>query len=228
MHDIALPDWAIERGRWLNAFGEIDPARSVLVIVDMQRAFAGEGEVFGNPYARAIIPQVNAVAAAMRAAGGQVIWTRQTVSDDPPLAMAPWQYDPADETVRAAMAALAAESPSHDLHPDMVTATDDLVIDKYRYSAFACPDAALERALGAFQPDMLLIAGTLSNVCCESTARDAYMLGFKVIFIADATAAKSDEEHNAALLNLRLNFADVHMNADVISLLDGQNSRNPS
>lgn len=228
MHEVALPEWAVERGKWLNTFEEIDPARSALVIVDMQRAFVGEGEVFGNPYARAIIPQVNALAAAMRAAGGQVIWTRQTVSAEPPLAMAPWQYDPADAKVRTAMDALSAGSAAHELHPDMAVLSGDLVIDKYRYSAFACPDAALERALGAFQPDMLLIAGTLSNVCCESTARDAYMLGFKVIFIADATAAKSDEEHNAALLNLRLNFADVHMSADVISLFDGQNSRNPS
>lgn len=225
MHEVALPEWAVERGKWLNTFGEIDPARSALVIVDMQRAFVGEGEVFGNPYAHAIIPQVNALAAAMRAAGGQVIWTRQTVSDTPPLAMAPWQYDPADAKVRAAMEALSAGSAGHELHPEMEAFSGDLVIDKYRYSAFACPDAALERALGAFQPELLLIAGTLTNVCCESIARDAYMLGFKVIFLSDATAAKCDEEHNAALLNLRLHFADVRTSADVISLLNQHDSR---
>jgi len=62
---------------------------------------------------------------------------------------------------------------------------------------------------------MLIITGTLTNVCCESSARDAYMLGYKVLFASDATAAVSDAEHNAALTNLRLNFArEEHGRAD--------------
>ena len=53
----------------------------------------------------------------------------------------------------------------------------------------------------------------------ESTAREAYMSGYKVIVVADAMAAVTDEEHNAALLNLRLNFADVRMTNEVLSLI---------
>lgn len=224
MHDVVLPEWAVERGKWLNSFGEIDPARTALVIVDMQGAFVAQGEIFANPYAEAIIPNVNRLAAAMRAAGGTVIWTRQSVSGEAPLAMAPWQYDPSDERVRAAMDALTPGAASHDLDPRMERLSTDLVLDKYRYSAFECPLGALEHRLEWHGIEMLLVAGTLTNVCCESTARDAYMRGFKVFFLSDATAAKCDEEQNAALLNLRLHFADVRDTAAVISMLEQQDN----
>jgi len=67
--------------------------------------------------------------------------------------------------------------------------------------------------------DTLVIAGTLTNCCCESSARDAFMLGYRVLFAADATAAVSDEEHNAALLNLAVMFADVRRTDDIVALL---------
>jgi len=219
MHDVQLPGWAIERGTYLNCFDTIDPSRAALVIVDMQRIFIAPEEAFGNPQAMAIIPAVNRLAGAMRAAGGTVIWTRQTVSDAAPLAMAPWQYDRSDPFVRAAMDAMMPGAAGHALHPEMDVATSDLVLDKYRYSAFACPAAALETALRERGVEMVLIAGTLTNICCESTARDAYMRGYKVMFLSDATAAVSDAEQNAALLNLRISFADVRSSADVIAML---------
>ena len=220
MHDVCLPDWAMERGKYLNCFDRIDPSRAALVIVDMQRVFMVPEEAFGNPHAMAIIPAVNRLAGAMRDAGGTVIWTRQTVSDEAPLAMAPWQYDRSDPLVRAAMDAMIPGAPGHAIHPAMDVGANDLVLDKYRYSAFACPNAALETALRARGVAMLLIAGTLTNICCESTARDAYMRGYKVMILSDATAAVTDAEQNAALLNLRISFADVRSSADVIAMLE--------
>lgn len=219
MHEIALPDWAIERGKWLNSFEEIDPARTALVVVDMQTAFVAPGEVFANPHAEAIVPAVNRLAHAMRAAGGTVVWTRQSVSGEPPLAMAAWQYDPSDPRVSRALDALKPGTSTHGLHPRIEAAPGDPVLDKYRYSAFACPAGALEQSLRERGIEMLVIAGTLTNVCCESTARDAYMRGYKVILVADAAAAATDEEHNAALLSLRLHFADVLDSAAVAAML---------
>jgi nicotinamidase-related amidase len=220
MHKVALPDWAVERGRYLNAFATIDPARTALVVIDMQNVFVAPEAVFGNPHALDIIPAVNKLAAAMRMAGGSVIWTRQTVAAHPPLAMAPWQYDPAIPEVRRALASMMPGSVVHALHPRMSAAPGDPVIDKYRYSAFACPAGGLESVLRERDIEMLLIAGTLTNVCCDSTARDGYMRGYKVVVLSDATAAVSDEEHNAALLNLRINFADVLGHEAVIRMLD--------
>jgi nicotinamidase-related amidase len=66
---------------------------------------------------------------------------------------------------------------------------------------------------------MVVITGTLTNLCCESTAREANMAGYKVIVVSDATATVTDAEHNAALLNLRLNFADVRRTREVLSMI---------
>lgn len=209
MHAIDLPDWAVERGSALNRFDTIDPARAALVVIDMQNVFLAPGEVFGNPNALDIIPAVNRLAGAARAAGMPVIWTRQTVSADPALAMPDWQYDLSLPDVRRAVETMIAGTRSHALHPEMAVQPEDAVIDKYRYSAFLCPARALEAELTRRGVDMIVIAGTLTNVCCESTARDGNMMGYRVIAVSDAMATHTDAEHNAALLNLRLSFADV-------------------
>lgn len=63
-----------------------------------------------------------------------------------------------------------------------------------------------------------VLVGTLTNVCVESTAREANMRGYKVIVVADACSAVTDAEQDAALLNLRLNFADVKRTAEVLDM----------
>ncbi|MBB6254386.1 cysteine hydrolase family protein [Nitrospirillum iridis] len=218
-HIIALPAWAHERGRGLNDVRTLDPVRTALVVIDMQCVFMAPGEVFGNPHALDIMPAVNRLAMVVRAAGGRVIWTRQTVSADPALAMPPWQYDLSIPFVQEAVRVMTAGNPSHALHPAMDARDGDGVIDKYRYSAFLCPAGALRADLQAHGIDTLLIAGTLTNCCCDSTARDGNMLGYRVVVLADACAAPTDAEHNAALLLLRLNFADVKTVAEVEGLL---------
>ncbi|MPZ30421.1 MAG: isochorismatase family protein [Rhodospirillales bacterium] len=62
-------------------------------------------------------------------------------------------------------------------------------------------------------------AGCAMNISCESTARDAMMLNYKVLFVSDATATHTDFEHNITLNNMMLTFADVVSTADVTSLL---------
>jgi nicotinamidase-related amidase len=133
--------------------------------------------------------------------------------------MPPWQYDLAIPFVREAVTAMAPGTASHALHPAMAVDARDIVIDKYRYGAFACPAGALKRALEAHGIETLVIAGTLTNCCCDSTARDGNMLGYRILFLADATATRTDEEHNAALLLTCLNFADVRMADEVLALL---------
>jgi len=118
------------------------------------------------------------------------------------------------------MAALQAEAPGHALYREMQVADSDIVIDKYRYGALSCPAGALRRTLEALGTEMILITGTLTNCCCETTAREANLAGYKVIVVADATATLTDVEHNAALLNLRLNFADVRRTGEVRSMIE--------
>jgi nicotinamidase-related amidase len=218
MHRIEIPEWVEARGRALNHFPTLEAGRTALVNIDMQSAFVAEDQIFGNAHARDIVSAVNSLSAAMRAAGAPVIWTRQTHTFDPPFAPPAWHYDASNPVVAAGMAALAWDAAGHELYPGAQVAPDDVVIDKYRYGAFSCPAGRLDNVLRARGITMLIITGTLTNVCCESTAREAYMAGYKIIAVADAMAAATDEEHNAALLNLRLNFVDVRLTDEVLSL----------
>ena len=117
------------------------------------------------------------------------------------------------------MAALQAGAPSQALAEPMEVSSSDLVIDKYRYGALSCPAGGLRRALEKRAMRMVVITGVRTNCCCETTAREAHMAGYKVIVVADATAAITDAEHNAALLNLRLDFADVRMTEEVLAMI---------
>jgi nicotinamidase-related amidase len=202
MNQTDLPAWAHERGAVLNAFDALDTPGAVLVNIDMQSIFIDEGAVYGNSHARDVVGAVNALSAAMRRAGYPVIWTRPTVA--------------------AAVATLRAGEPGHGLHAGMAVEPGDIVIDKFRYGALSCPVGALRAALERGAATMVVIAGTLTNVCCESTARELNMAGYKVIVVSDAMAAVTDAEHNAALLNLRLTFADVKSTADILRMIDDQ------
>lgn len=220
MHKISIPAWAIERGRRLNHFSRIDPLHTALIAVDLQNAFMLPGEVFGNPHACDIVPNVNRVADALRRRGGTVIWTRQTISEAAPRACPQWQFDERLDFVRQAKRALTDGAPGHALHLGLQVESADRILNKYRYSAFARHSSGLDEILQEQGIETLIITGTLTNCCCESTARDANMLGYKVLFLSDATAAVTDEEHNAALLNLRIMFADVCTAEEALRLIE--------
>jgi ureidoacrylate peracid hydrolase len=97
----------------------------------------------------------------------------------------------------------------------LVTGPADQTILKNRYSAMIPGSSPLERVLRGLGIDTILVAGTKTNVCCESTARDAMMLDFKVVLVEDCCAALSDDEHRSALENIIQQFGDV-MTADEV------------
>ena len=73
--------------------------------------------------------------------------------------------------------------------------------------------------------DTLLIAGTATNVCCESSARDAMMLNFKVVMVSDALGALTDAAHSATLLTFYGYFGDVLTTDEAVaSLVRGTSS----
>jgi nicotinamidase-related amidase len=164
----------------------------------------------------------------MRAAGAPVIWTRQTHTFEPPFAPAEWQYDAEKPGFADAITALQAGAAGHGLYPGVTVLPGDLVVDKHRYGAFSCPAGALAPTLERLAVEMLILTGTLTNVCVESTAREANMAGYKVIVVADATAAVTDAEQNAALLNLRLNFVDVRRTREVLRMIRALSRRSRS
>ncbi len=94
-----------------------------------------------------------------------------------------------------------------------------MTIDKTRFGAFVPGASDLHETLQARGIDTLIITGTLSNCCCESTARDAMQMNYKLIFVSDANAAVTDAAHNATLDNMCMLFADVRPTDEVLDVV---------
>ena len=113
------------------------------------------------------------------------------------------------------IAALSEGTLGHQLWPDLEVRPEDEVVKKYRYSAFMPGTSDLPDRLRARGFDTVLITGTVTNVCCESSARDANMTNFRTIMVSDGNAAASQEEHDASLAAFYNVFGDV-MDTDMI------------
>ena len=113
------------------------------------------------------------------------------------------------------IANLAPGSRGHQLYPALEVRPEDEIVRKYRFSAFVQGSSDLPERLRTAECDTVLIAGTVTNVCCESSARDAMMLNFKTIMVTDGNAAATDEDHNASLAAFYLTFGDI-MSTDML------------
>ena len=96
-----------------------------------------------------------------------------------------------------------------ELWPDLDVRPEDEIVRKYRFSAFMPGTCELPYRLRSRGFDTVLITGTVTNVCCESSARDAMMTNFRTVMVSDANAAMTMEEHNASLVAFYAIFGDV-------------------
>ena len=115
-----------------------------------------------------------------------------------------------------------AFTPGHhywDLWPTLDVQPQDAVVEKHRFSGFTPGTSDLDAHLKARGIDTLIISGTLTNCCCESTARDAMQLNYKVILACDACAALTDEAHAGTLDSMALTFADLRSVAELEEML---------
>lgn len=223
MHPTQIPAHVIERivfrrGR-LHGFEKIDPAKTALVVVDMQNVFLAEGAPVEVPTAREIVPNVNRLARATRAAGGIVAWVQMTIPRHEDWAMV-LDHLIAPAVGERVLAGVKPGSEGHALWPKMETAAGDLYIAKNRYSAFLPSSSNIAQDLRARGIEYVIITGTLTNVCCESSARDAAMQDFKTFMIADANAALTDEDHVQSMTNFIRTFGDVRTTDEMIGLLE--------
>jgi ureidoacrylate peracid hydrolase len=204
------------RAEW---FDRLDPARTALLVIDMQTAFCAPGAPAEVPLARAIVPAINGLARELRRLGCPVIFvlhanTSQGGRSDWELF---FNHVVGDEMRERTMAALAPGQQT--VWAELEVSPDDHTVLKNRYSALIPGSSRLERLLRSLDIDTVLIAGTKTNVCCESTARDAMMLDFKTVMLSDCCAALSDDEHRAALENIFQQFGDVSTAREVLRKL---------
>jgi len=193
-----------------HPFATLDPTRTALLVVDMQNGYmnaaVGHSCVATAP---GIVPVINQLAQVLRESGGGVYWI-QNASDE--TSRREWSVleDQASPERRAArIRSISPGTAGHAFWPDLDIRPGDAIVPKYRYSCFIRGASDLEAQLRARGIDTVLITGTLTNVCCESTARDAMMLNFRTIMVSDANAAMTDAEHNASLIAFYLYFGDV-------------------
>ncbi len=213
MHQSTIPAAILERVQMIRGGANeltVDPARTAHVVVDLQVGFMGEGAFAETPVAREIVDNVNAVSAALRAAGGTVVYIQFTYNPDEPHYWGPMYGRMSPEAFGRMKAAFEVGADQHALWPDLDVQPQDLIVPKTRFSAFIPGTCELDSILRARGIDTLIITGTVTNCCCESTARDAMQMGYKVLFLEDGNASSSDEAHNATLANMAgLFFADV-------------------
>jgi nicotinamidase-related amidase len=195
------------RGR-RHAYEQLDPPRTALVVVDLVSFFVAQ-----NPYARGIVPHVNRLASGLRSAGGRVFWVLPAVSTPTPAAVEFF----GDEVAELYAGSGGTGSFEERLWPELVVHEADGYAEKTAASAFFPGRSTLVEQFDGIEN--VLITGTVTNVCCESSARDASTLGYRVVMVADANAARRDQDHNATLHTIYRTFGDVRSTDDVLSLL---------
>lgn len=195
----------------------IDPRRTALINVDLQICFV-EGTPLSAPDGLAVVGTANRLGRAARAAGAQVVHTRGWLNPDgsdvgvllsrvPPFLRALY----------------TAGAPTAELHPALEIDPHDVVQDKTGYGAFTGTD--LEAKLRSQGIDTVLITGIATNICCETTAREAAARDFHVYFVADATTTfdmhgvPREQLHAATSASLAQVFADIVSTEQMIDAL---------
>jgi ureidoacrylate peracid hydrolase len=212
---------ATERRGDISVFKSLDSRRTAHIVVDLQNGFMAPGQVAEIGTAREIVPNVNRISAALRAAGGTVVYIQNTFDD---VAVATWStYFEHFCTPARRQRMIETFSPGafgHALYSDLEVLPQDLKVQKRRFGAFAPGSSNLHAILEDRGIDTLIITGTATQVCCESTARDAMMLNYKVFFIADGNATFNDDEHNSTLSAMAHTFCDVRSTQAMVELIE--------
>ena len=176
----------------------LNVAASALLVVDMQRFFLDAASPTFTCGGVAILPRVKSLLDAFRRAERPVIFSQHAhhPGDIDSGIMGWWWQGKCLEG-----------SPESEIHPELAPLPGEKVVPKHRYSAFYNTD--LETVLRCLKIEDLVIAGVMTNMCCESTARDAYYRDYRVFLPADGSGSINEEMHLASLLNLAFGFAYV-------------------
>jgi ureidoacrylate peracid hydrolase len=231
MHEVHISDDVLTRIRQqrgdLHVFERIDPRRTAHVIVDLQNGFMEPGAPVEVPTAREIVGNVNRISAALRDCGGHNFFLRMTVNEESLSSWSNWFKHLLGPVDGAAIVRAFAENAHYwKLWPELQALSGDTLVNKTRFGAFVPGASRLHELLQMRNIDTLIITGTLSNCCCESTARDAMQMNYKIVFVADANAALSDQAHNATLDSMAALFGDVMTTDQVVQAIGSARAPN--
>jgi ureidoacrylate peracid hydrolase len=182
---------------------KLNPKKAALLVIDMQNDFINKGSMVYTPMAEAIVPNLKKLVSTCRKAKIPVIYTAH-VHQDPKVdggMTAQWWPELKDKKV------LVAGSKGAKIYSEIAPKPNEKVIYKHRYSAFYNTD--LEIVLRGLGVTDLIISGVMTNICCESTTRDAFFRDFRIFFLADGTGSIADDLHLGTLRALAYAFAYV-------------------
>ncbi len=209
----SLADKAVElcrpfaslRRRRLPSFS---PGRSALLLLDMQDYFLEANSHAYVPSAQAIIPGIQALCQAYAAQELPIFFTRHTNDLANAACMATWWRD-----------LLTPVHPLNGITPQLDISLGR-VLEKSQYDAFY--GTSLEEMLHGRQATQVVICGVMTHLCCETTARSAFVRGFEVFFTVDGTATYHEGFHRATLLNLAHGFATPVLVNEILAVLKEQ------
>jgi nicotinamidase-related amidase len=188
----------------------LNNAASALLVIDMQRFFLDAASPSFACGGVAIVPALKRLIAAFRRADRPVIFTRHVHHpDDLDSGIMGWWWE----------GKCLEGSQESEIHPELAPMSSEKVVLKHRYSAFYNTD--LETVLRCLKVEDLVVSGIMTNMCCESTARDAYYRDYRVFVLADGTGTINEEMHLASLLNLAFGFALVTTGETIVRQLEG-------
>ena len=190
----------------------VDPGRTVLVVVDMQNCFVADSPV-SAPLGPEVATRLNRLAGACRESGITVIWTRHVVRRDGSNVGLLGEKIPA-----VAHGVINEDAPTAALHELMDVRSGDVVLEKPRFGSFYGTD--LEVILRSSGIDTIIVGGINTNVCVDTTAREAAVREFRVLFLSDGTAnfdlpdgglgpATAEELQRTACAVMAFGFAEV-------------------
>lgn len=193
-----------KRGR-LRVFDRFEPRETALVVIDMQEFYVRD-----VPEAVAIIPNINKLARAFRERGGHVAWVSMVAGDNG-QSLWPIYHDHFFTPENAARHRdnLTKGHPGQALRADLELHPDDIYAEKQRFSAFVPKYSDLPDKLEALGIRNVAVVGMLTNFCCETSARDAMMLDYRVAMVSDANAARFADDHNVGFQTVFQSFGDV-------------------
>ncbi len=218
-----MPQYVIDRimnkrGR-LHVFEALLPEKTALVIIDMQNAFV-KGKVKAET-ALAIMPTVNSLAEQVRVLGGRVAWVQLQAGDADGNSIAELyhKYFFTEQGAEGHRSSLTPGEWGYEVCEELDVRDEDIRAWKSRHSAFVPGHGDLHEKLQAEGIENLLIGGTVTNFCCETTGRDAMMLDYRAVMVSDCNAARFPEDHSAGLTTFFQSFGDVYTADEVVEVL---------
>jgi nicotinamidase-related amidase len=191
-----------------------------LLIVDMQNDFVRVGAPLEVPDARATLPSHARLIAAFRARRLPVVYTKFLSTEEPSLL---WTWSPqcappvclCRRGFRRTYADAEEALDCTDVVTEIYPAPEDLIIEKYGYGAFH--GTSLSDRLRQKGVHSLVVTGTVTQICVEETAREAFHHGFRTTMVEDAVSSFSPELHAAALKNFAMKFGWVETSTAVVA-----------